>query len=600
MLSRIKAWARRLKRDSLAVYFASRDPRTPWHAKAVAAAVAAYALSPIDLIPDFIPVIGYLDDLVIVPLGIWLAISLIPVELMAEYRTKADQAASRPGSTAGMIAIILLWIAGAGMLGWILYHMACARALAGEISLVPANMPRIGAVDERFQSYNIEMVEVTGGSFWKPYTLTADKDRGLFSERKPKDLRNPLLRKLATALSPAYVRISGTWANTTYFAGSDDAPSAPPAGFKSVLTPRQWQDVVDFSRAADAPIVTSFAISAGTRDPDGVWTTGQARSLLAATRSAGASIAAAEFMNEPDLPDIGGAPAGYDAAAYKRDFAVFSAFMKREAPGVTILGPGTSGDLSAVSDLFAASVPGIDAVSYHHYGALSARCGGQQTPESALSEQWLSQTDRTLATYRALRDRLTPGKPIWLTETAEAACGGNRWSATFLDTFRYLDQLGRLARAGVQVVMHNTLAASDYGLLDEQTFMPRPNYWGALLWRQLMGSTVLDSGVPIEMGLHVYAHCRRQVSGGVTLLVINNDRNSARTLTMPDTSERYTLDAADLQDIAVRLNGRPLAPEDASLPSPLAGAKTAAGILTFAPATITFLTIPDAGNNACR
>jgi hypothetical protein len=148
--------------------------------------------------------------------------------------------------------------------------------------------------------------------------------------------------------------------------------------------------------------------------------------------------------------------------------------------------------------------------------------------------------------------------------------------------------------------MHNTLAASDYGLLDEQTFRPRPNYWGALLWRQLMGSTVLDSGVPIEMGLHVYAHCRRQVSGGVTLLVINNDRNSARTLTMPDTSERYTLDAADLQDIAVRLNGRPLAPEDASLPSPLAGAKTAAGILTFAPATITFLTIPDAGNNACR
>jgi uncharacterized membrane protein YkvA (DUF1232 family) len=596
----MKAWAGGLKRDSHALYLAARDPRTPWYVKALAAAVAAYALSPVDLIPDFIPVIGYLDDLVIVPLGVWLAISLIPDELMAEYRAAVDEAASRPGSKAGMVVIILLWIAGAGMLGWVLYHLACTRALAGEISLVPADMPRIGTVDERFQSYNIEMVEVTGGSFWKPYAQPADTASSLFSKRKPKDLHNPLLRKLASALSPAYVRISGTWANTTYFAGSDDAISAPPAGFKSVLTLRQWRDMVDFSRAVDAPIVTSFAISAGTRDLHGAWTPEQARRLLAATRSAGGRIAAAELMNEPDLPDIGGAPDGYDAAAYARDFAVFSAFMKREAPGIIILGPGTSGELSAVSGLFVASVPGIDAVSYHHYAALSARCGGQRTPETALSEQWLSQTDRTLATYRALRDRLAPGKPIWLTETAEAACGGNRWSATFLDTFRYLDQLGRLARAGVQVVMHNTLAASDYGLLDERTFAPRPNYWGALLWRQLMGPTVLDSGVPIELGLHVYAHCQRQVSGGVTLLVINNDRDAARTLTLPTRSERYTLDAAGLQDVAVRLNGRSLSPEDASLFSPLAGAKTAAGLLTFAPATITFLTIPDAGNSACR
>ena len=122
MLLRMKAWARGLKRDSLALYLAARDPRTPWYAKALAAAVAAYAFSPIDLIPDFIPVIGYLDDLVIVPLGIWLAISLIPDELMAEYRARADDAASRPSSKAGMVAIILLWILGAFLLGWSLYR----------------------------------------------------------------------------------------------------------------------------------------------------------------------------------------------------------------------------------------------------------------------------------------------------------------------------------------------------------------------------------------------------------------------------------------------------------------------------------------------
>ena len=148
--------------------------------------------------------------------------------------------------------------------------------------------------------------------------------------------------------------------------------------------------------------------------------------------------------------------------------------------------------------------------------------------------------------------------------------------------------------------MHNTLAASDYGLLDEKTLTPRPNYWGAWLWRQLMGTTVLDAGVPIRSGLHVYAHCQRGTPGGVALLVINTDRDAPHALTLPAASLRYTLDAANLLDDRVRLNGRPLAlgPGD-ELPA-ITGAPTKAGTLTFAQATITFLAIPDAGNNACR
>jgi uncharacterized membrane protein YkvA (DUF1232 family) len=121
MLSRIKSWASGLKRDGHAIYLASRDPRVPWYAKALAIAVAGYALSPIDLIPDFIPIIGYLDELILLPLGIWLVVSLISPEVMVEYRAKAEEAGQRPTSRAGMVAIILLWIAGALMLGWIGY-----------------------------------------------------------------------------------------------------------------------------------------------------------------------------------------------------------------------------------------------------------------------------------------------------------------------------------------------------------------------------------------------------------------------------------------------------------------------------------------------
>ncbi|VIO76461.1 hypothetical protein CI1B_64660 [Bradyrhizobium ivorense] len=121
MLSSIKIWARNLKRDSYALYLAARDPRVPWYAKALAVAIAAYALSPIDLIPDFIPVLGYLDDLILVPAGIWLAIRLIPDDVMTECRASASAALQRPTTRAGMIAIILLWIAGALALAWLVF-----------------------------------------------------------------------------------------------------------------------------------------------------------------------------------------------------------------------------------------------------------------------------------------------------------------------------------------------------------------------------------------------------------------------------------------------------------------------------------------------
>ena len=483
----------------------------------------------------------------------------------------------------------------------LLIATACLPTLASELSVTAASMVRVGTVDERFQSYNVEMIEVTGGRFWKPYEQNAaDAQSDLYAYRGPIDLANARLRRLAAALAPAYVRVSGTWANSTYFADSDTAPMAPPAGFNGILTRRQWRGVIDFSRAVGARMVTSFAISPGTRDAGGVWTPHQAHRLLAYTRSVGGSIAAAEFMNEPDLAAKGVAPAGYDAARYGHDFKIFRLFMKKNFPAVTILAPGTVGTTAIASDLLAASGRGVDALSYHHYGMLSERCTGTSTPQEALSEEWLSRTDQTVNFYRTLRDKFEPGKPIWLTETAEAACGGNRWAATFLDTFRYLDQLGRLARAGVQVVMHNTFAASDYALLDEKTLTPRPNYWGALLWRRLMGTTVLDAGAPIQAGFHLYAHCQRGTPGGVILLVINADRKTTRMLKLTDASERYTLDAVNLDERTVRLNGRTLElGVNDDLPV-VGGVPTAAGALTFAPATITFLAIPAAANRACN
>jgi uncharacterized membrane protein YkvA (DUF1232 family) len=122
MIERAKQWARVVKRDVHALYLASHDPRVPWYAKALAVCVAGYALSPIDLIPDFVPVLGYLDDVILVPLGILLVVKFIPPEIMAEHRALAVAARDRPVSRTAAIVIALIWVVFIALAGWVCYR----------------------------------------------------------------------------------------------------------------------------------------------------------------------------------------------------------------------------------------------------------------------------------------------------------------------------------------------------------------------------------------------------------------------------------------------------------------------------------------------
>jgi uncharacterized membrane protein YkvA (DUF1232 family) len=117
-LARLRRWARAVKQDVVALYIAARDPRVPWHVKLAATAIAAYALSPIDPIPDFIPVLGYLDELILLPIAIALVIRMIPGPLMAEFRAEARRRSERPVSRMAAAVIIGLWIAAAAFLLW--------------------------------------------------------------------------------------------------------------------------------------------------------------------------------------------------------------------------------------------------------------------------------------------------------------------------------------------------------------------------------------------------------------------------------------------------------------------------------------------------
>lgn len=472
-----------------------------------------------------------------------------------------------------------------------------------------ASLPAAGSVSKRFISYNIEMLELTGGRFWKPYDAQPGAKPDLYEYRPPIDLRNPRLRALARGLAPAYVRYSGTWANATVLENDRKPSASVPEGYDAMLTREQWRGAVEFAQASDAEIVTSMPTSVGSRSPDGTWRPDDAERMFAYTASLGASIAATEFANEPNL--IGGtkAPAGYDGAAYRRDFGIFAAWVRKRSPETLVLGPGAfelgQGSVFPAfirkiptTEVASAGVSRPDVVSFHFYGALSQRCNGAKDIDRT-SSSWLSKIDTAISDTSHVRDMTNPSAPLWLTETGESACGGNPEAGLFADTFRYVDQLARSAVQGVQVVMHNTLAASDYALLDERNFQPRPNYWAAYVWKQTMGERVLDAHhFNAADGMRVYAHCQRDISGGVTVLAINLDPASPGTLRLKGDAAVLSLTQAEGQPGKTALNGHVLQLGDGDALPPLI-ARRAGDTISVPARSINFITVPGARNPSC-
>jgi heparanase 1 len=219
-----------------------------------------------------------------------------------------------------------------------------------------------------------------------------------------------------------------------------------------------------------------------------------------------------------------------------------------------------------------------------------------------LSPAWLAGTLKEHAYYAGLRDKYEPGKPMWLTETAQAACGGSPWASTFRDSFRYVSQLGSLAQKGVRVVMHNTLAASDYALIDGDTLTPRPNFWAAVLWAKLMGPTVLAAPASVSgaatSDVRVYAQCLREKPGGVALAVLNLGALPQR-LSPGKGALAYVMTAATLDDRTVSINGAAVGVNAAGGVTGL-NPRTIGSQMVLPPQSITYIAAANAGNPACQ
>ena len=479
-------------------------------------------------------------------------------------------------------------------------------------------LPFVRQIDERFQSFQVGFSHLTGGETWRSYDAMpkggaqAGGFAGVREARAPANLNNARLVNLTRALGPMYIRYSGTTANSVYFHDSATPPPAEaPAGFTVVLTRNSWKGAVDFAKAVDAKIVTSFANSPGVRDASGAWTPRMAAPWLAYSRSIGGDIYAAELFNEPNAPEPPRIPKGHTPAEFAHDFAAFRAFMD-EAGGVKVAGPGTATlgvtgvpsiqGITAEHYASAQPKPRFDIFSYHFYPAIAARCAPETSPQGisidrALTEEWLARPDAELLRQKTWRDRFAPGAPIWLTETGGAACGGLRWQPTFLDSFRYLDTQSRLAKLGLDAIFTHALISGSNGVIDEKTLQPNASYWGAVLWRQLMGTKVLDAG-PQKTGLHIYAHCLRGTPGGVAILALNLDSSAARIRTSPS-ARLYALTAPELQSRTVLLNGRRLELSHADTLPALDPVLVRGRTVSLAPTSINFITLPQAGNRSC-
>lgn len=470
-------------------------------------------------------------------------------------------------------------------------------------------MEHIGNVDERYQSYNIEMCEVVGGDFWIPYDLLdsvlQNTEKQGFEALKwkiePINLYEKKLRHLAAALGPTYIRVSGTWANNVYFQNNDDIPlDEAPEGFSYILTREQWKGVVDYSKAVNGKIVTSFSISDGMHDENGVYQVDQVKELIDYTKSIDGKIAAAEMFNEPTFASHGSAPEGYNAQSYVEDFQIFQDFVSEYYPQMLVVGPGSVGEggvletggvvnIDIDTEDLMAKLPKspFDVFAYHYYGGVSKRCNGTQTLESVMTQEWLSKTEKGLKYYKNARDKFNPDAPIWLNETAEAACGGDPLAATYADVFRYLEQMGRLAKKGVQSVMHNTLARSEYALLEHDTHDPRPNYWAALLWGKLMGTEVYDAE-SLAPGVNLYVHNNKELGDGRSALIINST-DSAFSFEIPEDAEQYLLTAEKLDTKSVSLNGAALELKDDDTLPEILGKKVKSGSVSLPAQSILFL-----------
>ncbi len=382
--------------------------------------------------------------------------------------------------------------AGAALL---LPWLGCATVPAGGPSVVAVVVePRVVAqVRPEFLSVSLDISQVVGGRFWG---AGGGVELGAGETPVPAfDFQRPELLERARALAPAYLRIGGTEADTTWYALDRPPPTPLPPHFTAALTAERWESLVRFSTASRLPLLFTLAAGPGVRGSLGEWLPAQASELLRHAKRRQDPVVLWELGSEVNAYPVMHGPAGrVSGREYARDLQTARDLLDAHFPDAALAGP-TSAYWPVIGEPFPVlrstlrhARGALGVVSWHYYPQQSRRCPvavRRAGLEVMLRPEHLAEIERWATEVVQARDRFEPGAELWMTETGNAQCGGEPGvSSRFVSSLWWMDQLGRLARRNHQVVVRQTLVGSDYGLLDPETLRPRPDYHASLLWKQ--------------------------------------------------------------------------------------------------------------------
>jgi heparanase 1 len=469
----------------------------------------------------------------------------------------------------------------------------------------------VATVDERFLSVAVDTAQVVGGRFWSEEAGVEIIGQELVPEY---DFSRPRLRALAKELAPAFLRIGGTDADRVIYDMSENPIDEAPEGFEFVLTAAQLDGVFEFAESLDYEVMFTLSAGEGTRDSEGDWTPTIARELLEYVFSQQYEVALWELGNEWDTYFVNlGFPAPPEQVV--TDFAAARVLLEEFYDDFMFGGISSAywpslGEITRVYPGFLAMGGSalIDVITWHYYPQQSERGGALRSDpwerELLLDAEKLDVVVKWADEIAGYRDMHAPGTPIWLGESGHAQYGGQPDSSDkFEGTFWWLDQLGALARRGQEVSVRQTLSGSHYGMIDDKTLDPRPDYWASVLWRRLMGQRVLDvQRTAVDDDVRLYAHCSYQRPGAVTVLAINLDAENSVRIEVDGISnsgkELYLLTSDALTSSDLMLNGTLLRDEDGTLPA-LAPARVGASPADVPPRAMAFVVYPNAGASAC-
>ena len=469
----------------------------------------------------------------------------------------------------------------------------------------------VATVDERYLSVAVDTAQVVGGRFWSEDGSV----EFIGQERVPEyDFSRPRLRALAQELAPAFLRIGGTDADRVIYDMSADPIEDAPEGFEFVFTAAQVDGVFEFAETLDYDVMFTIGAGKGSRDEASAWTPDNGRKLLEYISSKAYQVKLWELGNEWNLFFLHGV--AIPTSQVVADFAAARTLLEEFYDDFMFGGVSSAywpslGEVTPVyvDFLQMGGAELIDVITWHYYPQQSQRGG------PVVTDPWerglLLMPERLdigldfADEIADQRDADAPGTPIWLGETGHAQYGGQPdASDKYEGTFWWLDQLGGLARRGQQISVRQTLSGSHYGLIDDATLDPRPDYWASVLWRRLMGQRVLDVGrTAVDDYVRVYAHCSYERPGAVTVLAINLDPDNSVRIEVDGLTtanpELYLLTSDGLDSSDLWLNGTLLRDDDGTLP-PLDPRAVGNGPVDVPPHAMAFVVYPNAAAAACE